>query len=160
VIQAVQPYYSPDDVIKGVRWSEEVAKVLEQSKIGIICVTKRNLDAPWIMFEAGALSGKVARAKVCPILFGVEPGDVAGPLAQFQSARFDKPDMKRLVRMINAELGESRLAPDTLDAAFDVWWPMLEEAVTAALKTPDGERPRKTRGVRGTGPLSRPRGRR
>jgi hypothetical protein len=52
VIQAVKPYYSPDDITKGTRWSGEIAKILEESKIGLICLTGQNLDAPWIMFEA------------------------------------------------------------------------------------------------------------
>ena len=56
VIQAVNPYFSPDDVSKGSRWSSEISKELEDSAIGIICLTKENLEAPWIMFEAGALS--------------------------------------------------------------------------------------------------------
>ncbi len=87
VIQAVQPYYSPDDITKGARWSEEIAKVLEESRVGIICLTRENLDAPWIVFEAGALSKKLEKSKVSPILFGVEPTDLTGPLIQFASSQ-------------------------------------------------------------------------
>jgi len=133
VIQAVQPYYSPDDITKGARWSEEIAKVLEESRVGIICLTGDNLDAPWIMFEAGALSKKLERSRVSPILFGVEPTDLTGPLVQFQSSKFDKTDIKRLVRMINGELGDAKLASDVLDTVFDMWWPKLDEKVTGIL---------------------------
>ena len=134
VIQAVQPYYSPDDVTKGARWSEEIAKVLEESRVGLICLTRNNLDAPWIMFEAGALSKKLDKSRVSPILFGVEPTDLTGPLVQFQAAKFDKVDVKRLVRMINAELGDARLATDVLDTVFEMWWPKLEEQVETVLE--------------------------
>jgi len=133
VIQAVKPYYSPNDIEKGTRWSVEIAKELESSRFGIICLTKENLDAPWIMFEAGALSKNLDRAKVCPFLFGVEPADVQGPLVQFQAARFEKSEVKKLMKAINTELGDNALAVDVLEAVFEMWWPKLEEQVSAAL---------------------------
>jgi hypothetical protein len=129
VIQAVKPYYSPDDITKGARWSSEIASTLEESRVGLICLTRENLDAPWIMFEAGALSKNLDKSKVSPILFGVEPTDLTGPLVQFQAAKFEKADLKRIVRMINGELGDSRLATDVLDNVFDMWWPTLEARV-------------------------------
>ena len=89
VIQVVKPYYSPDDTVKGARWSTEIAKELESSRVGLICVTPENLDAPWLLFEAGALS-KLGKSRVCPILFGVDPIDIKGPLVQFQAAKFEK----------------------------------------------------------------------
>lgn len=134
VIQAARPYYSPDDISKGSRWSSEIAKELENSKVGIICLTKDNLQAPWIMFEAGALSKNLEIAKVCPILFGVEPSEIQGPLIQFQAARFSKDEVKKVIRMINAELGDNGLAPDVLDSVFDMWWPKLKETVEAIMK--------------------------
>src|ERR1017187_9800498 len=80
VLQAVKPYFSPDDIAKGTRWSTEIAKELEASRIGLLVLTSENLDAPWLMFEAGALAKNLERSKVCPILFGLEPTDVTGPL--------------------------------------------------------------------------------
>lgn len=35
------------------------------------------------MFEAGALTKSLTVARVCPLLFGVEPSDIKGPLVQF-----------------------------------------------------------------------------
>jgi hypothetical protein len=48
VIQAVKPYYSPDDISKGARWSSEIGKELEAARVGLICLTRENLEAPWI----------------------------------------------------------------------------------------------------------------
>src|ERR1051326_1201012 len=56
VIQVVKPYYSPDDINKGTRWAAEISKELEESQVGLLCITPDNLYSPWIMFEAGALS--------------------------------------------------------------------------------------------------------
>lgn len=133
VIQAARPYYSPDDISKGSRWGSEISKELDSSRIGIICLTKDNLQAPWIMFEAGALSKNIEISKVCPILFGIEPSDIQGPLVQFQAAKFSKEEIKKVIRMINSELGDNSLAPDVLDNVFEMWWPKLKESVEIIL---------------------------
>lgn len=78
VIQAVKPYFSPDDATKGARWFNEISTELEKSQVGLICLTRENLDAPWLLFEAGALSKNLGKSKVCPILFGIEPTDIRG----------------------------------------------------------------------------------
>ena len=133
VIQAVRPYYSPDDVMKGTRWTYEIAQELEGAQVGLICLTRENLKAPWIMYEAGALSKSLDNAKVCPILFGVDQSQLEGPLVQFQACEFAKTDIKRVVRMINAQLGDSALAANVLDRVFEMWWPQLEEEINNVL---------------------------
>lgn len=133
VIQAVQPYYSSDDIAKGARWNAEIAKTLEESSVGLICVTRDCVEAPWVMFEAGALAKNLDKSKVVPILFGVEPTDLTGPLVQFQAARFEKTEMKRVVRTVNNELGEQKLATNVLDTVYETWWPKLKEAAEEAL---------------------------
>lgn len=129
VIQSVKPYYSPDDIAKGTRWSSEIAKELDESKLGIICLTKDNLTSPWIMFEAGALSKNIDKSKVCPILFGVDPSDIQGPLVQFQAAKFTKEEVKKVVRMINSELADSSLSSEVFENVFEMWWPKLQERI-------------------------------
>lgn len=134
VIQAAKPYYSPDDITKGTRWSSEISKELDASKVGIICLTKDNLNSSWIMFEAGALSKNLEKSKVCPILFGIEPSDIKGPLIQFQASKFSKKEIKRVTKMINQELSDKSLGNDVLDSVFEMWWPKLEEQVIATLE--------------------------
>lgn len=133
VIQAVRPYFSAEDVAKGARWSPEIARELEEARLGILIVTKESIEAPWLIFEAGALSKSLSRAKVVPLLFGLEPTEVRGPLVQFQAAKFEKAEMKRVLRMINSELGDVALPHDVLDASFEVWWPHLFADVSAKL---------------------------
>lgn len=132
VIQAAKPYYSPDDITKGTRWSTEISKELDASKIGIICLTKDNLESSWIMFEAGALSKNIEKSKVVPLLFGIEPSDIQGPLVQFQAAKFSKSEMKKVVKMVNGELGDTSLSPDVIDSVFEMWWPKLESQIKEA----------------------------
>jgi len=133
VIQAAKPYFSPNDIDKGARWSNEIAKELEASRIGIICLTDDNLKAPWLMFEAGALSKSMEKTRVCPILFGVEPTDLAGPLVQFQAAPFSKDEIHKVIKTINSQLGEASLESTVVDSVFEKWWPDLEEKVNKTL---------------------------
>ena len=135
VLQAVKPYFSPDDIAKGARWSSEIAKELEISKLGLLILTPENLESAWLMFEAGALAKNLEKSKVCPLLFDLEPTDIKGPLVQFQAARFGADEMKRVVKMINAELGDAALASDVLDSVFGMWWPKLETDIATQIET-------------------------
>ena len=67
VLQFVKPYFTPDDIEKGSRWESNIANELETSNVGIICLTKDNINRPWILFEAGALSKNFGKSKVCTI---------------------------------------------------------------------------------------------
>jgi TIR domain len=137
VIQAVKPYFSPSDIDKGARWSTEISKELELAKVGLICLTKDNLTAPWLMFEAGALSKSLEKSRVCPMLFGVEPSDMAGPLVQFQGTQFSKEEVHKFVKTVNGQLDPtSALESSVLDSVFEKWWPELEMKVAACLAAP------------------------
>lgn len=76
VIQSIEPYVSSEDIDKGTRWSIDIAKELEDSSFGILCVTPQNLNAPWLNFEAGALSKAFENSFVSPFLFGLKPSDL------------------------------------------------------------------------------------
>lgn len=126
IIQTVDPYVSSEDTDKGARWNSEIVKELEQSSYGILCVTKENINEPWLLFEAGALSNKISQSLVCPFLFDLKPSQVKGPLEQFQATVFEKNDIKKLVIAINKASGDSALKDDLLEKTFDKWWPDLE----------------------------------
>jgi len=127
VIQSVVPYVSSEDIDKGARWSTDIAKELEASTYGIICVTNENAPAPWINFEAGALSKSLDKANVTPFLIDIKRSEVQGPLLQFQSVVIDKDEISKLLKSINQKIAEkSRLRETLLEKAYDVWWPELE----------------------------------
>lgn len=129
VLNGVKSFYSADDITAGGRWNLRVANELEESKIGLLFLTTENLMAPWLMFEAGALSKNVGDSKVCPILFGVKPTDITGPLVQFQLAEFEQNQIKKVVKMINAELGEDAMEAENFEFSFKVWWPQLKRDI-------------------------------
>jgi Bacterial regulatory proteins, gntR family/TIR domain len=134
VLQTVKPYFSPDDLEKGTRWSSEVSAALSESNIGLICVTPDNSIAPWIMFEAGALSKQLQIARVCPILFGMVPADVQGPLAQFQCTAFSKVEIRKLVIVLNDINIENTIDRAVLDTTFEAFWPQLQNSANEIMR--------------------------
>ena len=133
VIQSIEPYFTPADVDKGARWFSDIMEQLSHSTVGILCVTHDNIESEWLLFEAGALSTRLERSRVCPLLFGVKPTDLAGPLKQFQATTFSRSDFRKLILVINDCLGEKQLAQKTLETVFDKWWPDLEETIQPIL---------------------------
>lgn len=111
VLHYVKPWLSQADISAGDRWAQEVAKELESSNFGIICVTPENLNAAWILFEAGALAKSLQGAKVIPLLLGLELSDISGPLSQFQAKKLGKAGLEEIVHSIN----QSATAPEPED---------------------------------------------
>lgn len=134
VIQSIVPYVSSEDIDKGARWSTDIAKELENSTFGILCVTKENVHAPWLTFEAGALSKTMEKAAVSPFLFDIKRSEVSGPILQFQSTILEKDDIKKLISSLNKACGSDTLSDDRLEKAFNVWYPTLEEQLNELIK--------------------------
>lgn len=135
VIQSLVPYVSSEDIDKGARWSTDIASELEDSTYGILCVTKENIHAPWLTFEAGALSKTMDKSYVSPFLFGIKRAEVNGPILQFQSTIFDKEDIKKLLCSLNDACNDDQLTQERLDKAFEVWFPTLEQQLNDLLAT-------------------------
>lgn len=136
VIQAIVPYVSSEDIDKGARWSTDIAKELEDSTFGILCVTRENINAPWLTFEAGALSKTMEKSFVSPFLFDIKRSEVDGPILQFQSTIFEKEDVKKLVNTLNKACEKDGLASDRLEKTFEVWYPTLESELGKLKDTP------------------------
>jgi hypothetical protein len=128
VLQSAEPFLSSTDIEKGSRWSDHVAQKLEECGFGIIILTPSNLGAPWILFEAGALSKMVGRGQVSALLIGLDLVDVKLPLSQFQNTIFQKDDVLKLILSIN-RAGSAPLKDDVLTRAFNALWPEFEKNV-------------------------------
>ena len=129
-LQYVKPYFTPADIEKGSKWATEIFKELSASSICILVLTRENLASNWIMFEAGAISSTIERAKVCPVIFDLEETDLQGPLAQFQATKFTKEDIRKLFFTINSAAGEQKLSDTVANAVFEKWWPDLEGQIS------------------------------
>jgi hypothetical protein len=136
VIQDLDPWMSESDINKGTRWFADVSDQLQQASVGIICLTPENIDEPWILFEAGALSKTIQKTFVCPYLFQLKPADLKGPLAQFQVTQSEKDDTRRLLNTLNEAL-EKKLPSKVIEESFDVFWPKFEKTLEAIPSKPE-----------------------
>lgn len=130
VIQSVEPYVSSEDIDKGARWSTDIADELHASSYGLVCLTKDNVNAPWINFEAGALGKSIDKSRVSPLLYKLKRSEVTGPVLQFQSTVFEREDILKLLKSINTSCGQDALEDVRLEKSFDVWWPQLESKLS------------------------------
>lgn len=128
VLPYVKPYVSSEDIDKGAKWLPDIVSELQSSYYGIILLTKDNINAPWLVFEAGVLMKSVERSRVSPLLFDLKPTDFSGPLTQFQCTQVEYGDFRKLVNSINNSADSSeRIAQENLNRIFDKWWGDLEQ---------------------------------
>lgn len=135
MIQDLKPFMSQHDLSSGGRWTEQLSKELEQSNFGIVCLTPDNLQSPWILFEAGALTKHVEGRACCLLLRGLGLADVSGPLSQFQNRVFSRGEFQKLIFDMN-DLLDNRIDESSLQMIVEKWWPDLDSEVTAALADP------------------------
>lgn len=134
VLQFAKPYFTPNDIEKGTKWGTEISGKLAESNVGIICLTRENINRPWILFEAGALSKDLKTSKVCSVLFGLDNTDLSGPLTIFQTTEFEKSDFKKMMSTINNSSENQKLNQETFDSVFEKWWPDLERSIQEILE--------------------------
>jgi hypothetical protein len=142
VLQSAKPWMSEADIQKGSRGLYEVSRALEGIKIGIICLTPENLDAPWIVYEAGALSKTIDdKTRVCTyLLAGLQFQNVKPPLGMFQHTKAEKADTLRLIQTINIAINEEPIPDSNLVNVFEKMWPDLEKRL-ASMPSPDAAVP-------------------
>ncbi|SRR5216683_4601735 len=140
VINAIRPYLS-SEMDKGSRWRQEIAGKLNTANAGIICLTRSNRNAAWLLFEAGALSKSVAAPYVCTLLIDLNASDIEDPLAQFQATRADKTDIFSLLKTLNQILGENALPDSHITEVFELVWPRLEAELRAQPNEETGSSP-------------------
>lgn len=122
IFQGAEAWMSKDDITKGEIWFSSINETIAQTDFGILCLTRENMNAPWILFEAGALSKGLSKSRVCPLLIDFDVSQLTQPLAQFNASRSSRAEMFKLVEAINQHSGEKLLAPERLRKTFDKWW--------------------------------------
>jgi hypothetical protein len=133
MLQGIEAFMSKHDLESGTRWSLELAKELESSRFGVLCLTPDNLESSWMLFEAGALTKHVEGRAAGLLIGGLKPTDVSGPLSQFQHRSFTRGEIQALLRDINAA-SVKPLEPAQLGLIFEKWWPDIESAYEVAIK--------------------------
>lgn len=126
VIQAAQPWISSKGIERGALWFSEINNELKDTSVGIICLTAENKNAPWILFEAGALAKGLANSRVCTFLVDLETADLQPPLSQFNHTFANYESMWSLVATLNNALSANSLELSVLKRVFDTYWPQFK----------------------------------
>jgi len=141
VIQAVRPWMSTE-IDRGALWFPKINDELAQTEVGVVCLTKENLDKRWILFEAGALAKGLSSNRVCPLLIDLQSNDLQSPLSQFNHTLPTEIGMWSLINTINSALKESALPHELLHRAYTTYWPLFKTAFDEAIsKTKEGPQP-------------------
>ncbi len=147
VIQDLEPYMSESDIGAGTRWASELAKTLDKIDIGILCVTPENINAPWLLFEAGSLAKKLDLSRVIPYRLDLRSTDIAFPLAQFQSVEANREGTLKLIKNLNA-LRDQPLDHERVERLYTKFWVDLEQRIKLAVVMPSEHSPsRKERDI-------------
>lgn len=136
VLYNVVPWMSEVDIAAGERWEIEIAKELEGANFGVTCVTRDNVDAPWMLFEAGALAKSLQLGRVVPLLMDHDFKDISGPLTKFQAKKTDKAGFSDVVKSIN-QVANHAVPEANATRLFELLWPDLETKI-AAIPKPTG----------------------
>src|SRR6185437_1178713 len=141
VIQSAEPWVS-SDMERGVKWLAEIGKSLDAHSIGILCVTPGNVKAPWLNFEAGALSKQIGdEVRVIPYLLDFRSSnELQPPLGQFNASLANEQGTFELVKTLNAH-SETQLTEIHLDETFKMWWPKLREKLESIRTSGKGQPP-------------------
>jgi len=127
VLQGTETWISTEDIDKGSLWFGDISGQLSETSVGILCLTRENMTSPWILFEAGALAKGLSKSRVCPLLVNLKYADLKPPLSMFNGTLPTKKDMLMLVKTINAQNGDKRLAEEErVEKAFGHWWEEFE----------------------------------
>lgn len=97
------PWVSDLDIEAGARPLDDIKRELDGTSFGIIVVTPENQNAPWLNFEAGALSKALSDAttRVMPSLVNfTSPSQVTSPLKQFQGNLLNQEGVMKILKTI------------------------------------------------------------
>jgi hypothetical protein len=134
---------SEADIAAGGRWEVEIAKELELANFGITCVTRDNVGAPWLLFEAGALAKSLQHSRVIPLLMDLDIKDITGPLARFQAKKMEKVGLSEVIQSIN-QVANQVVAEARATQLFEALWPKLEEKIAAIPKSASTPKPNRS----------------
>lgn len=135
IFESADTFLSTKDIQPGKRWGEVIASALDDINFGIICVTPENINEPWILFEAGALSKSVDEANVIPLLLEAEFKDLTGPLTQFQAHKVERDSVWRIVDALH-DLSQTKRDKSVVETLFNTLWEKFEANVQSIPKDP------------------------
>lgn len=122
----IKCFVSDSDIASGTDWWNKIKDELKSSKLGILCITKENIQASWIYYEAGALVGN--DVPTTPLLFNCSIKNLEKtPLTARQCIDFgSKRGFLKMISDINDQLKILDIPEDSLKLIADKAYQQLK----------------------------------
>lgn len=133
MLQQVRPFMSKHDIESGSRWAQRIQQELEETSYGLLVLTPSNVNAKWVLFEAGAISKIKNSITACLLCRGLTDTQVSWPLAQFQMQRFEEESFAQLIRDMNNKIDQP-LGEESMAVVIAKWWPDIRSEYDAILQ--------------------------
>jgi hypothetical protein len=126
------PWVSEIDISAGRKWRRELENALRSASFGIVCVSRRTLKSPWVLYETGVLSASKKVSGICPYLIDHKAAEIVGPLSEFQSREATKAGTLDLLFALNGRSVQTGIPEDELRNKLEELWAQLEESIRLA----------------------------
>ncbi|MBQ6207416.1 MAG: hypothetical protein IJK52_10080 [Oscillospiraceae bacterium] len=127
--------YLSSSMNKGVPWLAVLDENLKKANFAILCVTRENRAAPWLMYEAGVLSQTAGINHVAPFLLDISASELQSPVTRSQLTVFEREDLETLILSVNQCRAKKERVPESiLKKRFNLTYggalkPLLQEAL-------------------------------
>jgi hypothetical protein len=135
VLQGVDTWISSEDIEKGSLWINDIGDQLKETTVGVLCLTRENCIAPWILFEAGALSKGLSKSRVVPLLINIAHEELKAPLSLMNATMPNRDDMLKLIKTINGQKDGPNLEDGMVVRAFNRCWIEFDSRFQYIVKT-------------------------
>lgn len=125
ILDNCETFFSPE-MDKEAEWFSEIKRNLNDSDIGIFCITRENRSNEWIHFESGAIAMAFDKSKACPFLLDdLKPSELEDPLVQFEATKNNKGDIRNLIKTISSK-SENPMDESDIEYRFEKAWADIE----------------------------------
>jgi hypothetical protein len=121
----ITTFISSEGIESGKDWFREISDQLGECELGILVLTPENINSPWIMYEAGALSTKKA---IIPVLFERSADRVEGPISKRNHVTYSKKGFKKLLIDMNKHINAG-VSAKALNAFIETEWDYLQKKI-------------------------------
>lgn len=132
VTRGVESWISSRDMSNAGFWIPKLLNQLKESQSAIICLTKENINAHWILFELGAISKGSDAAKIYIYLLDIKPNELKPTDIEFwkmfQLTTADELGTLKMLNDINSA-SSSQWSKEQINEAFKRFWPKLKESL-------------------------------
>ena len=132
----IPAWTSKTDIPPGGVWFERISDRLSSSDFALLCVTRSNVNSPWMLWESGALYGHLAkRDRVIPLLIDLPAKGLPSPLSQFQAIDIRAKTKLLHVILDIAREAKSPLSDDQISDFVETHWGELRREIVKAIES-------------------------